>query len=507
MTFLATSLDFLGRSPHTKHNPKNKMPVQNAAMAVGKLINEVMTAQENLKEPVPVIHQGDKILLPEGMTYKDAKVWIDRQEKAEMTVVKIHSTIECYPLDGLIALSRAFREIYGFTDLQNFKEGLFGRESAPPVFIEVATPTGIESAPYGQMMPPKWEGGWLRAEFSSAAIVINGEVRRMFEREVQTVIERTKELLRAKSIYRGQAIQVDLEWLLEDEGFDPVSDAPKFMELSNTNLILNKITKFELETSIFMLIEHTEECRKNGIPIKHGALLKGTFGVGKTMTAKCIAKKSVDNGWTFIYLKRANQLAEGLRLAKMYAPAVIFAEDIDTVVSERDEDMNDLLNTIDGVDTKDAPIITILTTNKPDDIEPSFLRAGRIDSVITFAAPEADTAMEFVRVYGGENLKQGEDLTKVGEALAGLVPAFICEAVSKAKRYAIHRTGSANIIGKVTADDLLLAAQSVAKHVQLLNTRPETPDEKLLGHINALREYNLDPLKIQGEQIANRLGI
>jgi transitional endoplasmic reticulum ATPase len=354
--------------------------------------------------------------------------------------------------------------------------------------------------------PPKWEGGFLEANIKGAQIVISGEVKRKFEKETQEIIAKTKELLHTRSIYRGQAVHMDLSWYDGSRRFDVMNDSPKFMKISESKLILNAVVKFELETSIFMLIEHTKACEAHGIAIKHGALLKGTFGTGKTMTAKVIAKKCVDNGWTFIYLKQANQLASGLKMAKMYSPAVVFVEDIDTVVNNRDESMNELLNVLDGVDTKDSKIITVLTTNKPEEIEPSFLRAGRIDSIIHFSEPDAATAMEFVRTFSGEFLKDDEDLSKVGEILQGLVPAFICEAVNKAKRYTIHRTGNSDITGQMTAQDLELAAQSVKDHYAHLKPKEFTPEQILAQQVKAVNRYGIEDELESIQNIENSVG-
>lgn len=459
-----------------------------------QLLKEVQLEASKPKAPirettVGVIRHGDKIVLPDGMPYKEAHKWLFRQEEAEEAKIKVVSNIDCFPLDGVIALSRAFRDIYGFTDIR--AEDMWGSD-CPPTFVQVQTAAGFETAPLGMIKPPKWEGGYLEANIKGAQIIIMGEVKRKFEKEAQAIITRTKEFLRDHSIYRGQAVHMDLSWVNGSRPFDVMKDSPTFMKVADARLILNKQVRFELETSIFMLIEHTKACQAHNISIKHGALFKGTFGTGKTLTAKVLAKKCQDNGWTFIYLKAADQLSSGLKIAKMYAPAVVFVEDIDTVVSNRNTGMNELLNILDGIDTKDSQIITVLTTNKPEDIEPSFLRAGRIDSIIHFSEPDAETAIEFIKTFSGEFLRDGEDLTKAGKTLDGLVPAFICEAVNKAKRYTIHRTGNSDITGQMLAGDLELAAQSVKDHYAHLKPKEFTAEEILAKHLEAVNRHGIE---------------
>lgn len=166
-------------------------------------------------------------------------------------------------------------------------------------------------------------------------------------------------------------------------------------------------------------------------------------------------------------------------MAKQYAPCVLFCEDIDQVTAgdDRSEALNEILNTLDGVDTKSAPIITVLTTNHIERINPGFLRAGRIDTVIEMKAPDAKAAAKFVQLYGvdaqGVSLLHSDiNLESCGTALEGLVPAFISEVVQKAKSSAIYRHG-VNIVGQITTDDVCVAARSLKSHIQMVNRKTE----------------------------------
>jgi transitional endoplasmic reticulum ATPase len=450
---------------------------------------------------VAVERTGKKIILPPGMSYKDAHEWLERQEKAEESPVRIMTDIPCFPFDGIIALSKALAHTYGYIEAE--MKGFFG-EKQPPIHVKVPLADGTyANAVLGQIRNPKWEGGYIEAKVEGASIIVRGEVKKKFEVEVNEILDLTKKMIREESIYRGQAIHMDLSWMAGERDFNVMEDSPKFIQTGDAKLILNRQVEDQLNTSVFMLIERTEACVANGIPLKHGALFQGPFGTGKTMTAKVIARKSVQNGWTFIYLSRAEDLAHGLRIAKMYAPAVIFAEDIDTAVNERDADMNDILNTIDGIDTKDTPVVTVLTTNKVEDIEPAFLRAGRIDTVIHYLPPDGETAGRFVTELGGDLLADDVDVKKAGAALEGLVAAFIAEAVSKAKRMAIYRTGNADITGQITTEDLLRAAEIVKHHASMMKPKDKTRAE-LIAEAVELIHTPVDTEKL-ADAVAERL--
>lgn len=431
------------------------------------------------------------------MSYAEAHIWLQRQEEAEEKKVSIFDQIPCYPLDGIVAVMRALKDVYGFASLENAPTGFFGAME-PPMLVQVPLATGgYETAPLGRIAIPKWEGGYFDTVLGKdAALILRGEIKRKFEPEVKRIIALARQKLKEHSIYKGQPITIDLSFIEEERPFHPINDAPKFIDIKDveeTMLILNDVTAFELSANVFTLIEETEACVRNNIPLKHGCLLMGPYGTGKTLAARVLAKKCVRNGWTFIYLKKAEQLAQALILAQLYAPAVVFGEDIDQVMSgERDGDINEILNTIDGVDTKDKPIITILTTNKPEDIEPAFLRAGRIDTVINLDAPDAKTSIRFVQMFAKNDdnhslLIPGIDLTEAGKELAGFVPSFIAEAVQKAKRFAIHREGN-DITGKVMANDLILAAKALKKHIAMVEREHKLSAEQVVG--KALRQVH-----------------
>lgn len=422
-----------------------------------------------------IVRRGEKIILPEKMTYDQAIQELNRRKAAEEKTVNVHNEIACFPLDGLVALADAMKETFGYIDL-GAQDGFWGPN--PPVLIQVPVANGrFISAAMGKLEPTLWEGGYLEASIGSEAkLIIRGTIKAKFEAEVQQICARTRQILAERSIYRGQVTLMDFAWMEEGRDFHPTNDAPKFWEvgeITEDNLIVNEETKFMLQTNLYLRLEKPDLCRRNSIPLKCGALFMGDYGTGKTLAAKLIAKKAQENGWTFIYLKSCQYTATALRVAELYAPAVIFAEDIDQVTDEdRDEELNQLLNTIDGVDTKDKPIISIFTTNHPEKINKAFLRAGRIDVVVPFKEPDAKTAFKFVELYAKDKtgmplLAVDVDEVAVGEALTGQKPAFISGIVQKAKTRALYRGEDEAI----TTQDLLQAASASLAHAEMVSEK------------------------------------
>lgn len=453
------------------------------------------------KEPllfreVSVVRKGKEIVLPEGMSYNEGRVWLTRQEEAEDKTVSIRADIPCFPLDGLVALAAAIREMYGFTNLAD-TPGFWG--PTPPRLVQIETPKGIVTAPVGRLQPPKFEGGFLDTSPGEMSLIIGGEVRKKYESEVKEILSKTKEILARDSIYRGQAIILDLSYLETGEDFHPINHAPKFMDVSDVDengVLLNRPILKLIEANIYARIEQSEACEQNDIPLRHGILFAGSFGTGKTLTSRIIASKCVRNNWTFFYLKTTSKIAVALKLAEMFTPAALFVEDVDSVTSgERDSKLNLILNTLDGVDTKGKPIITILTTNYADKIEKAMLRPGRIDTLVEFTYPDADTAFKFVLLYAKDNdgksllaPMSNEEQISVGLALAGKIPAFIAEAVRKSKLLAILKHGK-DIAGKLTGEDIVDAAMGQKFQEDKLNGVKEmTFEEKTNAAVSHLGE-------------------
>ena len=273
--------------------------------------------------------------------------------------------------------------------------------------------------------------------------------------------------------------QTLLDWLREERGFNPDTDGFKFLDVSKVDedgLIFDKVTKNLLNVSLFAFIRNPDACRKNGIPLKRGILLEGKYGTGKTMTAYVTAKLALKNGFTFIMVEDARDLEHIIKMARRYEPCVIFCEDIDRVLSkDRTISMDALLNTIDGFNSKGSEIMLVMTTNHVEDIHKAMMRPGRLDSVMELLPPDEEAAKRLIGYYAGTRLAKDADLTEVGKLLNGRTPAVIREVVERAKIGTIDRTGSPVIEGSVNGEDLVVAAQSMDRHMQLMDEKKVEP--------------------------------
>lgn len=438
------------------------------------------------KEPMrrhEVVRTGDQLLVPESMPLPEAVETLKRQMKYEEETVAISEKIDGCFWDGAYAFYRAMRKKFGWTFAKP-TPGFFGPK--PPQMHSVEVGVGkTELVPWGQFTVPGVDGvigtGVDRDGEGRYCFAVNATVKRKHESVIRDLAAMTREIVASESIYRGKPVRVRFK----DADGDAIQMLePKFVDVSNADrnsLILPEHIDASVSSSIFTPVMYTAACREHRIPLKRGILLSGPYGTGKTLTAFVTANLCEQHGWTFIYCERASELSDAVQFASMYQPAAIFCEDIDRALSgARSVNMDHVLNVVDGIESKGMEIMIVLTTNHVNTINKAMLRPGRLDAVIEFEAPDALTAAKLVRTYGRELIPEREDLSAVGQSLAGCIPAVIREVVERAKLSSIKLAKGEGSL-TLTAPALLDAANGMKQQLELMRTEQKalTPAEQL----------------------------
>lgn len=442
-------------------------------------------AAANARKDVRVEYAGDKIVLPDDMSFDEAISWLQRRKTEDQTIVRVVERIEAFPLDGAAAFHRVLARRYGWTGLVP-SPGFFGQKNPPTmVGVEIGPGQTIQVA-WGRCQVPKIEG-FLSTNFK----VLDGrpipvfqlvcEVQRRHENTVKELAAEVREEVLRASIYRGKPIKVSFRDSdgdeIDGEDYTPDSFQPRFLDLTRVSpedVIHQSDTERMIRINLFHPIERTAEFRRHGIPLRQGVLLEGPYGTGKTLTAYILARACVAHGWTFLYLDDVRDLDKAISLARLYQPCVVFAEDVDRVVSgEREGDngieIDRVLNTLDGVDSKDAEVMVVLTTNDLKAIHPAMLRPGRIDVVVSVRAPDLEATIRLARRFGRDLIIADDtELAEVLSPIVGQNAAFVRETIERAKRSAIAHAGEGRPL-VVTPADLAFAAESLRPHVELLN--------------------------------------
>ena len=445
---------------------------------------------------------GVRMELPPGTSYNTLIQALQRQAREEDQVVNIREQVDAFMLEGAVAFHQALKEVFGWVqkgdvqdDVPAFLTMMFGAPPASPVKM-LSVQTGLdttEQVVWDQVKMPGVDG-FLQPDFvhdnGRFFFLITGEVKQKHKARVMEVVAATKRIVRERSIYKGKALEVDLP--VPERGMDITKHAPRFMKgldaIDPRGMIFSKKLEAELETYVFNVIRKTKLLARLGISAHRGALFMGPPGTGKTLAAAVTAKIAQDHGWTYFYVKNPDQIVPMYKLAASYGPAVLFVEDVDQAVLKGgdDEDVSDhakkkfreLLNALDGVDTKGSQVFVIFTTNKdPRNFDPAFTREARLDSIINFTPPDEEAVGRLIRWYLGRQLDANASLDKVSKELAGLRPASIKEVCAKSILGAVARlpddTDPDNLPdGIINEDDLMVAALVIKEQIELAKPLP-----------------------------------
>lgn len=451
---------------------KNIIP-QGTTAAIAARVNKY---EESQKQRIIEVCQSN-------MKYADVLGFIEGEITQSKKMASFKYTLLCWKPDGVYQLNRAINEVFGSAVSKEDKSPS-GNSNIDTVDVILADGSRTK-VPFGKIsLEELGEDSEININYDNDRhlLLVKGQCQFKYQSLIDDIVERTKELLATESIYKNQALEIT-----------NLSE-PKIMTLAGIDkqfMVLSKKTEFELQP-LRSRILYPEKCIAKGIPLKYGCLLEGKYGTGKTLLAFKLAKDAVNNGWSFVYLKDPSLLAETLRMCKVVDRSghgvIVFVEDIDQVTrGNRDSAMQDILNTLDGGDTKDMNVITLFTTNHIELIEPTFLRGKRIGSVITMDCLDAETAERFIRetFSEAEGYSVDDDLSDVCNYIANaqIAPAFMAEIVESTKSKLIFTEET-----HVTSFHIKTSVESYQRQVGLASKKAviETPADKLAAGLIGL---------------------
>ncbi|NQZ85070.1 MAG: CDC48 family AAA ATPase [Nanoarchaeales archaeon] len=160
--------------------------------------------------------------------------------------------------------------------------------------------------------------------------------------------------------------------------------------------------------------KHPKVFSRLGITAPKGILLYGPPGTGKTLLAKALAYETDANFFSISAPEIANKflgesekkLRELFESARSVGSAIIFIDEIDAIMSKRDDSNNDfdkrivaqLLTLMDGLNKADG-VVVIAATNRIDSLDEALRRPGRFDREIEIGVPKVDGRMEILKIH------------------------------------------------------------------------------------------------------------
>jgi hypothetical protein len=223
--------------------------------------------------------------------------------------------------------------------------------------------------------------------------------------------------------------------------------------IGREDIILPEPLLRRIERHTLSFSRHAEKLRAAGRHLKRGILLHGPPGTGKTLSAMYLAAQMPGRTVLLITGAGVGAIETACQLARLLEPATVILEDVDLIGTQREHQevganalLFELLNQMDGL-AEDADVLFLLTTNRPDVLEPALAsRPGRIDQAIEVPPPDAACRRRLLELYSrgmAVELADGDGLVRRTEGVSG---AFIRELLRKAAVFAAEEDGDGVLI-------------------------------------------------------------
>ncbi|KAG2396909.1 ATP-dependent zinc metalloprotease FTSH 12 [Vigna angularis] len=201
---------------------------------------------------------------------------------------------------------------------------------------------------------------------------------------------------------------------------------------------------------------------ERGVQFVRGVLLSGPPGTGKTLFARTLAKES---GLPFVFASGAeftdsersgaSRINEMFSIARRNAPCFVFVDEIDAIAGRharkdprRRATFEALIAQLDGEKEKTGvdrvslrqAIIFICATNRPDELDPEFVRPGRIDRRLYIGLPDAKQRIQIFGVHSsGKQLAEDVNFEELVFRTVGFSGADIRNLVNESAIMSVRK--------------------------------------------------------------------
>lgn len=237
---------------------------------------------------------------------------------------------------------------------------------------------------------------------------------------------------------------------------------------------------------------HKELYERFHIESNGGLLLFGPPGGGKTMMARAVAAQA---NMAFFsvkcsdivgkYFGEAEKHVQALfNAAREAKNAVIFMDEAEALACRRGGNstvMNrlvpELLSQMDGFEKFDGHIIVIFATNRPYDLDPAFLRPGRLPNHCYIPLPDLEVRRTFLKKLVDERPCQGMvDIETLAQRTDRFSCADLVNLVKRSCQRPINRSIRRKLAGESTPEEFLTQADL---NNALLHLHPSVEPEEI----------------------------
>jgi len=232
--------------------------------------------------------------------------------------------------------------------------------------------------------------------------------------------------------------------------------------------------------------------KKWGTQPPNGVLIYGPPGTGKSLLAKALAREAdavfihvrVTNVVTKWYGESWEVLQEVFTQVKESGRCILFLDEIDDLVFDRaaPEELraasrrlvNSIGEQLDDIG-RSGDILAVASTNRPDAVDPTLIRPGRIDRLIEVPLPESDEKREILRIHlkraetiAGRPLFGDLDLDSILARTVKMSGADLAEIVQKVLEVKVQQEGAGTQPGPVTTEDMQRTIEEYRKTKEVI---------------------------------------
>jgi len=261
--------------------------------------------------------------------------------------------------------------------------------------------------------------------------------------------------------------------------------------------------KEALKDNLISAMREPTKFTKMGIKPPKGALIYGPPGCGKTMIARALATES---GANMILVKGPELLSkwvgesekgirEIFRKAKASSPCVVIFDELDSLVRSKSGEggvsetvLSQLLTEIEeGISSR---VVVLGITNRPDVLDNSLLRTGRLDLVLYVPPPDEKGRLEIIKILTAKMpIDKDVNLQEIAVATQNYSGADLAALCREAAIQAMRRE-SGKISSKDFSNSLKQVRPSITKEVDqwynsvresISNVVPKSKDRSFYG--------------------------
>jgi transitional endoplasmic reticulum ATPase len=261
--------------------------------------------------------------------------------------------------------------------------------------------------------------------------------------------------------------------------------------------------KEALKDNLISAMRDPAKFTKMGIKPPKGALIYGPPGCGKTLIARALATES---GANMILVKGPELLSkwvgesekgirEIFRKAKASSPCVVIFDELDSLVRAKSGEggvsetvLSQLLTEIE--EGTSSRVVVVGITNRPDVLDNSLLRTGRLDLVLYVPPPDEKGRLEIIKILTAKMpLDKDVNLQEIAVATQSYSGADLA-ALCRESAILAMRNGSGKISSRDFSNSLKQVRASITKEVDqwynnvresISNVVPKSKDRSFYG--------------------------